>query len=150
MTTRKHRAAAFILPLAVAILAAPPLNAPPKEFSKWPARSSPKEIGKRLAERFVATLHTNFGRSAPPSFITCPESVAWYGALTFAQLSGDKDLSSRLVQRFEPLFGAESKLVPKPTHVDLTAFSVVPRKPLSFPKPWLATTMKRIHSGHPS
>ncbi len=24
------------------------------------------------------------------------------------------------------------------------------RKPLSFPKPWHATTMKRIHSGHPS
>jgi len=93
MTMRNYRAAAFILPLAVAILAAPPLNAQAKEFSKWPARSSPKEIGERLAERFVATLHTNFGQSAPPSFITYPESVAWYGGLTFAQLSGDKDLS---------------------------------------------------------
>ena len=121
----KYRAA-FILPLTVAILTALPLSAQPKEFSKWPAGSSPKEIGKRVAERFAATPHTNFGRSASPSFITYPESVAWYGALTFAQLSGDKDLSSRLVQRFDPLLGAESNLVPKPTHVDLTVFSVVP------------------------
>ena len=121
----KYRAA-FILPLAVALLTALPLNARPKEFSKWPAGSSPTEIGKRVAERFAASPHTNFGQGAPPSFITYPESVAWYGALTFAQLSGDKDLSSSLVQRFEPLFGAESNLVPKPTHVDLTVFSVVP------------------------
>src|SRR5215475_11130061 len=95
-----------------------PLASAQKEFAKWPGGSSPKEIGKRVAERFLQTPHTNFNRPTPPAHITYPESVAWYGALTFAQLSGDKDLSARLVQRFDPLFGGESNLVPKPVNVD--------------------------------
>ena len=97
-----------------------------KEFKKWPAGTSPQEIGKRVADRFVAKSHTNFGRATPATFITYPESVAWYGALTFAQLSGDKDLSARLFHRFEPLWGEESKMIPQPTHVDLTVFGIVP------------------------
>jgi unsaturated rhamnogalacturonyl hydrolase len=113
--------------LAVLVTAATlPLNAEVKEFSKWPAGTSPKEIGKRVAEHFVSGPHTNFGRSGTPAFITYPESVAWYGALTLAELSGDRDLSSRLVQRFEPLFGEESKLLPTPVHVDSTIFGLVP------------------------
>src|SRR5258708_3361423 len=113
--------------LAVLVTAvALPLNAEVKEFSKWPAGTSPKEIGKRVAEHFVSGPHTNFGRSGTPPFITYPESVAWYGALAFAELSGDKDLSFRLVQRFEPLFGEESKLLPTPVHVDSTIFGSVP------------------------
>src|SRR6266436_1982828 len=98
----------------------------PKEFKKWPAGSSPQEIGKRVAERLIATPHSNFSRPGPPPFITYPEVVTWYGALTFAQLSGDKDLDSRLIQRFQPLFGEESKLVPVADHVDKTVFSAVP------------------------
>jgi unsaturated rhamnogalacturonyl hydrolase len=97
-----------------------------KEFSKWPAGTSPREIGKRVAERLVATPHTNFGRPAPTTFITYPESVAWYGALTFADLSGDKDLTAQLIHRFDPLLGDDAKLVPQPTHVDLTVFGIVP------------------------
>ena len=75
-----------------------------KEFSKWPKGSSPQEIGKRVAERFVATPHTNFGRTSPTKLITYPETVTWYGALTFAQLSGDKGLTQKLIERFDPLF----------------------------------------------
>jgi rhamnogalacturonyl hydrolase YesR len=98
----------------------------PKEFRKWPAGSSPQEIGKRVAERLVSTPHSNFSRPGPPPFITYPEVATWYGALTFAQLSGDKDLDSRLIQRFDPLFGEDSKLVPEPDHVDKTVFGAVP------------------------
>jgi len=97
-----------------------------KEFSDWPAGSSPKEIGKRVAERFVTSPHTNFGKSTTPAYITYPESVAWYGALTFAQSSGDKDLTSRLISRFDPLLAEESALVPLPDHVDKTVFASVP------------------------
>src|SRR5271170_261746 len=118
-----HRALVSII--AVAAFSAPRLK-PLNEFSNWPAGTSPTEIGKRVAERFAATAHTNFGKSTPPDHITYPESVAWYGALTFAQLSGDKDLTARLIQRFEPLFGEESKLVPEPNHVDSTVFGSVP------------------------
>jgi len=97
-----------------------------KEFRDWPAGSSPKEIGKRVAERFVTSPHANFGKSTTPAFITYPESVAWYGALAFAQSSGDKDLASRLISRFDPLLAYESALVPLPDHVDKTVFASVP------------------------
>jgi rhamnogalacturonyl hydrolase YesR len=98
----------------------------PREFKKWPAGTSPREVGKRVAEHFVTTPYTNFGRPEPTTFITYPESVAWYGALTFAEVSGDHELTSKLVHRFEPLFGGEANLIPEPKHVDLTVFGVVP------------------------
>jgi rhamnogalacturonyl hydrolase YesR len=112
-------AAAWILVLAA------PLQAQ-KEFSQWPAGSSPQEIGKRVVNHFIETPHTNFGRPEPPKQITYPEVVSWYGALNFAQLSKDKDLTERLIKRFDPLFGVEANLVPIPKHVDNTVFAAVP------------------------
>src|SRR5579859_3918199 len=97
-----------------------------KEFGKWPKGSSPEEIGRRVAEHFAAGPHTNFGRSTPPKLITYPETCTWYGSLTFAQLSGDKDLTAKLVNRFEPLFSTDSNLIPVPKNVDSTVFAAVP------------------------
>jgi unsaturated rhamnogalacturonyl hydrolase len=96
------------------------------DFSKWPAGASPQEVGKRVAEHFVVTPHTNFGRSTPPRVITYPETCTWYGALTFAKQTGDKELAQKLAQRFEPLFGAQDTLIPIPDHVDYTVFGSVP------------------------
>src|SRR5690349_23429833 len=87
-------------------------------FSNWPAGTSPQEVGKKVAEHFVVTPHTNFGRTTPPKTITYPETCTWYGALTFAKQSGDKELVQKLVQRFDPMFGAQDTLIPKPLHVD--------------------------------
>lgn len=92
----------------------------------WPAGTSPQEVGKRIAEHFVETPHTNFGRSTPPKVITYPETCTWYGALTFAKQTNDKDLTQKLAQRFEPLLGAQDTLIPKPDHVDYTVFGSVP------------------------
>lgn len=97
-----------------------------KEFENWPKGSSPQEIGKRVAERYANSPHTNFGRSTPPAHITYPETCTWYGSLTFAQLSGDKDLTSKLTTRFDPMFGEEATLIPEPKHVDATVFGAVP------------------------
>ena len=110
----------------VALLLALNASADDKTLSKWPKGSSPQEIGKRVTERFLATPHTNFGKPEPAPFITYPESVTWYGALNFAQLSGEKDLSEKLIQRLDPLFGVESNLVPAADHVDKTVFGIVP------------------------
>lgn len=96
------------------------------DFSKWPAGTSPQEVGKRVAEHFVVTPHTNFGRATPPKVITYPETCTWYGALTFAKQSGDAALVQKLVQRFDPLLGAQDTLIPKPDHVDYTVFGSVP------------------------
>ena len=95
-------------------------------FGAWPAGQSPVEIGKRVAARFVASPHQNFGRPTPPRTITYPEVCTWYGALTFADLSHDAALREALVKRFEPLFGSEKAMVPVPTHVDATVFGAVP------------------------
>src|SRR5436190_9015110 len=65
-----------------------------KDFSQWPAGSSPRAIGKRVAERFVGLPHRLTTNQAEQPYIDYPESVTWYGALTFAQLSGDKPLTA--------------------------------------------------------
>lgn len=97
-----------------------------KYFGSWEQGTSPLEIGKRVADRFVASPHPNFGRPTPPVRISYPEICAWYGSLTFAKVTNDKQLLQQLVDRFEPLFGEESHLVPLPDHVDHTVFGSLP------------------------
>jgi unsaturated rhamnogalacturonyl hydrolase len=113
----------FLIVLSIALC---PLAFPQKEFAHWPAGSSPRQIGKRVAERFLATSHLLVTQESKQPYINYPESVTWYGALTFAQLSRDKKLASRLIKRFDPLLADDAKLVPEPKHVDLTVFSAVP------------------------
>src|SRR5215212_5459843 len=98
----------FLAACAVAFTAslAPKAAAQP-DFKSWPRGTSPREVGKRVAERFAASPHFNFMRPTPPRAITYPETCAWYGALTFASVTKDKGLTSKLVARFEPLFGPE-------------------------------------------
>src|SRR5262252_9442933 len=122
----KSYSAKVMLFLAAILTIALQSPAKVKEFNKWPTGKSPQEIGKRVAEHFVTTPHTNFNRPGPPAHITYPEDVAWYGALTFARLSGDSDLTARLVKRFDPLFADEAGMVPKPVNVDSTIFGAVP------------------------
>jgi unsaturated rhamnogalacturonyl hydrolase len=122
----RKRAGMWWIAVSVTLLLASAARAGNKEFASWPAGSSPREIGKRVAERFAANSHANFGRPDPPSHITYPESVTWYGALTFAQLSGDKDLTARLITRFAPLLGEDATLIPPADHVDNSVFGVVP------------------------
>jgi len=66
-----------------------------------------QEIGKRVAERFVASPHIS------KFLIRYAEVCTWYGSLTFAQLAGDRDLTSRLIQRMGPLLTSEeASLIP--------------------------------------
>lgn len=92
-----------------------------KYFSNWPTELSPQEIGKRVAERFVTSAHAN------PKFIVYQEVCTWYGALTFAQLSGDKALTAELIHRFDPLMTPPgSTLVSDKRHVDFSMFGSLP------------------------
>jgi len=95
-------------------------------FDNWPSGKSPKEIGDRVARRFVDSPHANFNRPGKPNRITYPEVCAWYGALTFAKETKNDALRKQLVARFEPLFGDEKKMIPTPDHVDYTVFAAVP------------------------
>jgi rhamnogalacturonyl hydrolase YesR len=97
-----------------------------EHFASWPAGKSPKEIGDRVARRFVESPHANFNRPGKPNRITYPEVCTWYGALTFAKETDNAALRKQLVARFEPLFNEEKPLVPQPDHVDHTVFAAVP------------------------
>jgi unsaturated rhamnogalacturonyl hydrolase len=110
-------AAVALLILTLALPAAAQTN----YFTDWPAGTSPAEVGKRVAEHFVISPH------ADPKHIVYQEVCTWYGALTFAQLSGDKGLSAKLIQRFDPLMTPEgAHLVGQDRHVDFTVFGTVP------------------------
>jgi hypothetical protein len=96
------------------------------DLKHWPKGSSPQEIGNRIAEHFVASPHFNYFRPTPATSIVYPETCTWYGALTFAKLTGNNELIKKLSDRFEPLFESDSTLIPKPNHVDNTVFGAVP------------------------
>jgi rhamnogalacturonyl hydrolase YesR len=95
-------------------------------FENWPAGTAPAEVGKRLAEHFVASPHQYLSAANPTLHYS--EVVSWYGALTIAKLSHDDALRGELVKRFEPLMpgGAEEKLIPQRHHVDDSIFGIVP------------------------
>ena len=93
----------------------------PKQFRKWPAGASPQEVGKRVAERFFAKANLTTDAAIYPVICT------WYGSLTFAQLTSDKELTSRLIERFDQQMTPEiSALVHDKRHVDYSMLGSVP------------------------
>jgi len=118
----------YSLGLALALCSVKMLNAQKgmNALKNFPQGSTPEEIGLKVANRFVATPHTNFNRPTPPKVITYAETCAWFGALQFAQTTGNSRLCSDLAARFEPLLGSRDTLIPKPDHVDYAVFGAVP------------------------
>ena len=122
----------FLAAGTMILAAARPSVAQQTDFTNWPERTSPTEVGKRVAERFVVAPHMD------PKRIIYPEVCAWYGALTFAQLTGDKDLTARLVKRFDPLLTpAESGLIVTERHVDFSVFGALPLELTSETRFWI-------------
>ncbi len=96
-------------------------------FGSWPKGASPEEVGARIAARFLAQPHSQYGRfGKTPKQITYPDVCTWYGALAFSKETKNNALAVRLAQRFEPLFGADARLLPLPNHVDNSVFGAVP------------------------
>lgn len=91
-------------------------------FSNWPQGSSPQEVGKALSEKFATSPLQAKGT------IHYPEVCAWYGALTFAELTHDDNLRKELIARFAPLLPGGSAVGQTPIrhHVDDSIFGVVP------------------------
>ena len=100
-------------------------DAQQNSFTDWPKGTSPEEIGLRVAERFIASPHGNYGGNSRPH-IPYFEVCTWYGALSFAKQTKNKDLTEKLIRRFDPLFDKDSALLPVPDHVDYTVFGAVP------------------------
>jgi unsaturated rhamnogalacturonyl hydrolase len=93
-------------------------------FRKWPAGSSPREIGRRAAENFLGRkLEVEEGKR---KFVIYPEVCAWYGSLTVAQLTKDSDLRKRLIEKFDPLLAERAQWISPEAHVDMRVFGLVP------------------------
>ena len=60
-------------------------NAPArnKYFSDWPAGTDPREVGKRVAERFIPTPHMDMPNHGPQA-LHYSHVATWTGALQFA------------------------------------------------------------------
>lgn len=90
-------------------------------FSNWPEGRSPQDVGKRVAEHLIPSKRSH-------NKVGYAEIGTWYGALTFAKLTGDTDLRDRLIKRFEPLMpgGAETSQIGTRRHVDDSIFGALP------------------------
>lgn len=111
-----------LLAAASALFAA---EVPKYDFGPWSPGTSPQEIGQRVAERFLAGPHLDWGPTS--HFIVYPEVCTWYGALRYAQLAGNAELSRRLIARFEPVLLPENAwMIPPINHVDACVFGALP------------------------
>jgi rhamnogalacturonyl hydrolase YesR len=125
-TKRQHHPIALLVTIGL-IIAGTNLRVlgQPAYFSNWPAGTSPQVVGKRVAENFVARQFE--WAQGKRDYVIYPEVCAWYGSLTVAQLTKDKDLTTRLIQKFDPLLtDPDKKRISPDAHVDFRVFGVVP------------------------
>src|SRR6185436_8752118 len=108
-----------------ALLGAGAAIAPNKYFADWPSGADPREVGKRIAERFIPTPHMEIP-SLGPQALHYSHVATWTGALQFADVTKDEDLTSRLAARFEPFLAPEAPRVPRGDHVDAEVFGSLP------------------------
>lgn len=95
-------------------------------FANWPAGAAPQEVGRRVAENFLAR-QLDFQTNPKRKYVIYPEVCAWYGSLTVAQLTGDTNLQERLIRKFDLLLTPEgAKRISPDEHVDYRVFGVVP------------------------
>jgi unsaturated rhamnogalacturonyl hydrolase len=94
-------------------------------FADWPAGTDPREVGKRVAERFIPTPHMEMTEHGPNA-LHYAQVATWVGALEFADVTNDTDLSRRLAERFEPFMATDAPRVPRADHVDGTVFGQLP------------------------
>ncbi|HEX8142503.1 MAG TPA: glycoside hydrolase family 88 protein [Pyrinomonadaceae bacterium] len=128
---QKLRQALALLSMTLMVLAGSTrVAAQSKYFGNWPRGASPKEVGKRVAENFVLRkfeFEQMVNGKPKRQFVIYPEICAWYGSLTVAQLTNDRDLKTRLIKKFDQFLTPEgAKHVSQEAHVDYRVFGVVP------------------------
>jgi len=105
-------------------------NSQVKQFQNFPEKSNPITVGNKISERFLFQPHSLYGKlfksNLQPPQITYPDVCTWLGGFWFAKATNNQALLNRLEDRFQPLFTNESKLLPKPNHVDNNVFGTLP------------------------
>lgn len=94
-------------------------------FGDWPAGSDPREVGRRVAEAFLAVPHMEMTGHGPKA-LHYSHVATWTAALRFARLTDARDLRQALVDRFDPFLGVGAERVPLTDHVDGAVFGTLP------------------------
>jgi rhamnogalacturonyl hydrolase YesR len=90
-----------------------------KYFQDWPENADPHSIGDRVALHFLSSAHL--------TPINYPEVCAWFGALKYAEATGNNALQSQLQARYTPLLTPQfASLIPNREHVDDEIFGILP------------------------
>jgi unsaturated rhamnogalacturonyl hydrolase len=122
---KQPKALALVLATALLLLHNAAVMARVNYFGNWPAGASPKEVGKRVAENFIARKFEF--EQGKRQYVIYPEVCAWYGSLTVAQLTKDTNLRTRLIAKFDQFLTPEgAKRISPEAHVDYRVFGVVP------------------------
>jgi unsaturated rhamnogalacturonyl hydrolase len=100
--------------------------AQPEAFSSWPRGASPTEVGERVTKNFLARpfqWQTNPKRT----LVIYPEVCAWYGSLTYAELTHNTPLTEQLVAKYDILLSGEGATkISSRDHVDDRVFGAAP------------------------
>jgi len=99
------------------------------DLKYFPEGKSAKEIGTRIADKFLKTPHSRYGNThpdTPPTQITYPDVCTWLGGMWLAEATHNNELFEWFENRFQPLFNEEENLLPKPNHVDNNVFGSLP------------------------
>lgn len=101
-------------------------------FKNWEKGTSPKEVGKRLAENWAARTF-EFEQINPATnrprrqFVIYPEICTWYGSLKVAKSIKDKDLQKRLVAKWDRFMTEKGRENINPiAHVDYSMVGTLP------------------------
>lgn len=88
----------------------------------FPEGYHPREVGHRIAYRFVDAKHALHAGK----WISYPETFYWGGALRFGAIVKDSALVKLMRDKFDRLLSTESDLLPIMNHVDLNMFGSLP------------------------
>lgn len=117
----KNPAVLFALLLAASLFTGCATAKP--NLTNWPAGSDPRTVGLRVAENYLERQY----RTNKTGFIVYPEICAAFGALRFADATGNTNLEQKLITRFAPVLLPGNKvLIPPGGHVDNSVFGVMP------------------------
>jgi len=105
--------------LTAGVFAATLAQAQQKYFGNWPENADPHTVADRVAAHFLDHPYTK-----PVHY---SEVCTWYGALRYAEVTGNTELESQLRARYEKLLTPQfADYIPDKEHVDFEIFGVVP------------------------
>lgn len=93
------------------------------QLAQFPATANPVVVGLRVANNLLERPL----RTGKSGYIVYPEICAGFGALRFAEVTGNTKLEQKLIARYAPLLRPENhRLISPMHHVDFSVFGALP------------------------